>query len=89
MPTPKLHIANVHKDIAIDGQYLLKEFISKLAILFKLNSTRQRELTKSFQEGYYLKKISPRNLSGDGIRFIAIRNWVRHNALRDIPPLPA
>ena len=91
MSNPKLHIANVQKDIAIDGQYLLREFISKLAIFFKLDSIEKEMLTESFYEIKYIRNIAPRNMPGDNLRFIAIRNWVRHHIVgqRDAPPLPA
>lgn len=93
MSNPKLHIANRQKEIAINGQYLLKEFISKLAILFKLNSIEKEMLDESFYEVNYVRDIlSPRNNRGDGIRFIAFKNWVRHHIVGqgfDASPQPA
>ena len=92
MAEAMVHIANRQKALVIDGQYLMKEFINKLAIFFKLTSMEQEMLEESFYEIKYVRNIlAPRNLKGDGIRFEAIKNWVRHHIVGqgDIPPLPA
>ena len=78
MGDPNLHIANRQKKIAIDGQYLLREYISKLAIFFNLDSIEKEMLVESFYEVEYIRDMAPRNLPGDGFRFQAIKNWVRH-----------
>lgn len=92
MPEPQLHIANKIPEINIDGQYLMIDFIQKLTIFFKLNTTENEMLKESFYEVPYVRDIlAPRNLKGDGIRFNALKNWVRHYIVGqgDEPPLPA
>ena len=83
MGNQNLHIAHRHKVIAIDGQYLLREFISMLAIFFNLDSIEKEMLTESFYEVKYMREMAPRNMPGDGFRFQAIKNWVRHCIVGD------
>ena len=67
--------------IVIDNAYLRIKFIEQMEIFFKLTAHQVGELTKALRENLYLLRIGFRNQSGDDIRSLAMKNWVRHNII--------